>query len=126
MKTILIPMTDYVLQDNGRVSNINYATKLKLPLKKGYFVHCDENDNILEKQTIFVGSRKSNVNYCNQYNQSKANILFEGFEYDEKVNVIWDDEIYFELDYFNKNRITEQLIAFNLPLTPYGQQFFGL
>ena len=131
MKTTLIPMTDYVISQNKNLPFVtrftnceNYATKLKLPLKKGYFVPCDENNNILEEPIETIGGVEL---YAKRYNQAKAKVLFEGCVYESKPDwyIISNDThtIWFSLE--NIGTI-EDLIKYNLPLTPYGKQFFGL
>lgn len=100
----LIPMTDFVLEQEKRVRESsysledyyrgftkisNYANFLKKPKKLGYFIACDENDVPLEepKGTNTNSSFfEMQVDYhCeNKYQEAKQRVLFEGFEYNKE------------------------------------------
>ena len=73
----LISMTDFVLQDNGNILNMEYANFLKQTLELGMFVTCDEEGNILDSSDQFRSCGKGFV-----YGQAKEKVLFEGFEKD--------------------------------------------
>ena len=101
----LISMTDFVLEtlnplNFGSIevkSIINYAKFLKQPLKKGMFVPCDDDDNILKKPNKYT----SNLQINDEYEKAKEKVLFEGFE--------WNSNECMET--------IEDLIPYNLELT---------
>ena len=100
----LISMTDYVLeqskigmevqsimaQHQNRANRfdkiVNYANFLRLPLRLGHFIPCDENDVPLEKLHFFeygrdyvIKTRSENeVLLFDKYQQACDRVLFEG------------------------------------------------
>jgi hypothetical protein len=91
----LISMTDFLLQENKDLSLknsfrqcINYAIFLKQPLKLEMFVPCDENGNVLEEPINYsayevkMSGKDFRFNFidCQEYEQSKEKVLFEGFQ----------------------------------------------
>ena len=100
----LISMTDFVITQwsidltktqRERVSN--YANFLKQPLKLEIFVPCDENGDILEEPTDY---EKRLLNMMTEYNdevytyyQAKVKVLFEGFEIDKNLYLVYKNEI---------------------------------
>ena len=119
----LISMTDFVLEQKQKISfnestfiNTelislekirNYANFLKQPLKLEMFVPCDEDGDILEVPTNYENLLLNMMTEYNDevytYKQSKAKVLFEGFEvqYDNSYNTC--------LIYENNNEIKIQL-----------------
>ena len=119
----LISMTDFVLEQKQKISfnestfiNTelislekirNYANFLKQPLKLEMFVPCDEDGDILEVPTNYENRLLNMMTEYNDevytYKQSKAKVLFEGFEvqYDNSYNTC--------LIYENNNEIKIQL-----------------
>ena len=114
----LIPMTDFVLEQrmtkdqiddasfleiqnhiNNYYSKVfNYANFLKKPLKLGYFVPCDYNDNPLEepmlehyKDCTEEQNAKDWLYNLEKYNEAKEKVLFE-FQSDFKSWRIGDIE----------------------------------
>ena len=97
-------MTDFVITQwsidltktqRERVSN--YANFLKQPLKLEMFVPCDEEGDILEEPTDY---EKRLLNMMTEYNdevytyyQAKAKVLFEGFEIDKNLYLVYKNEI---------------------------------
>lgn len=97
-------MTDFVITQwsidltktqRERVSN--YANFLKQPLKLEIFVPCDEEGDILEEPTDY---EKRLLNMMTEYNdevytyyQAKAKVLFEGFEIDKNLYLVYKNEI---------------------------------
>lgn len=87
----LISMTNFVLNKDKLIlkkqidaisftmSVTDYALFLKTPLKLEMFVPCDEYGNIM-KEPNFIGSRKSNVNYCDKFQKAKGKVIFVGFD----------------------------------------------
>lgn len=81
----LMPMTDFVLEEAEKTqfkddcefaySVRKYANFVKQPLKKGMFVPCDDNDNVLEEPNKSTHTDKE----CEQYKQAKEKVIFEGF-----------------------------------------------
>ena len=104
----LIPMTDFVLEQEKRVRESdysledyyrgftkisNYANFLKKPKKLGYFIACDENDVPLEGSYIYqtnhsdecyCKSCEAETKRCSDYQEAQQRVLFEGFEYDKE------------------------------------------
>ena len=97
-------MTDFVITQwsidltktqRERVSN--YANFLKQKLKLEMFVFCDEEGDILEEPTDY---EKRLLNMMTEYNdevytyyQAKAKVLFEGFEIDKNLYLVYKNEI---------------------------------
>ena len=97
-------MTDFVITQwsidltktqRERVSN--YANFLKQKLKLEMFVFCDEDGDILEEPTDY---EKRLLNMMTEYNdevytyyQAKAKVLFEGFEIDKNLYLVYKNEI---------------------------------
>ena len=111
----LISMTDFVLENAKQpyvegtkyIDLVNYAKFLKQPLKLEMFVPCDEDGDILEVPTNYENRLLNMMTEYNDevytYKQSKAKVLFEGFEvqYDNSYNTC--------LIYENNNEIKIQL-----------------
>ena len=111
----LISMTDFVLENAKQpyvegtkyIDLVNYAKFLKQPLKLEMFVPCDEEGDILEEPTNYEMRLLNMMTEYNDevytYKQSKAKVLFEGFEvqYDNSYNTC--------LIYENNNEIKIQL-----------------
>jgi len=132
--------TDYEWQLSN---HLKYANFLKQPLKKGMFVPCDENDNVLETpidiyyrpdfmcqkypQECYEGDLKS-------YNKAKEKVLFDGFELIycvENATCISNKKTDTNILFFNDGRILldskeikevkevktiEELVPYNLTL----------
>ena len=95
----LIPMTDFVLQETGKLSYTNeelfnsftvirkYAALLKLPIKLEMFVPCDERGNVLNVPNdydFYINRQKNDSGWllgCDviEYQQAKERCLFEDF-----------------------------------------------
>jgi len=119
----LIPMTDFVLEQDGKFNNYetelelqvihNYARFIKQPLKLEMFVPCDEGGNVLEEpnpsselyntysivQTIFDERRYGNA--VDEYQKAKEKVLFEGF-YIHHNNLYYPNQVLFPLDSIGK------------------------
>ena len=132
----LLSMTEFVLErskksikemtiletfkDGAKITNeiFNYANFLNQPIKKGMFVPCDENDNVLEEPMNYKSweKRETNVPYYldlrlyYEYQQAQERVLFKGFEFkhhhlskqsistiDNILHVFWDTKGYWEL-----------------------------
>ena len=97
----IISMTDFVLDkqrfkedsDTAIFKVTNYAKFLKQPLELWMFVPCDENGNVLE-DIIGNGMIHNYSEKVKQYEQAKDKVLFEGFEYDNKMEY-WHKQTYF-------------------------------
>lgn len=132
-------MTDYIdsIQDNPQidvlsadtmVNLITYKDFLKQSLELWMFVPCDENGNVLENKSCdiscdpsdFSENGKCGLNGCyNQskhYQQAQERVLFEGFEYDNKMEYWHNKHISFDEE-FCENKTIEDLIQYNLTLT---------
>lgn len=140
----LISMTDFVLEQKKKLKNapdaydqyckiVNYAELLKEPLKKGMFVPCDEDDNVLNEP--FECSCAGYVEDCIgceftdiKYQKAKEKILFKGFQFSfcvENITCISNKENDTNILFFNDGRILldskeiktiEDLIPYNLTL----------
>jgi len=101
MITNLIPAVDFILQEcekselNSITINANlrrYAEFLKQPLKKGFFVPCDETGLLLEeKHRPNINDYRNheggnielynfNMNEYRKYNAAKNRVLFDGWK----------------------------------------------
>ena len=73
----------------------NFDNFLEKPLKLGYFIPCDENDEPFGEPTNFNHDFEDEFNSvdrnstcyawyndCKKYQEAKQRVLFEGFEYD--------------------------------------------
>jgi hypothetical protein len=65
-----------------------YAKFLYRPLKKGFFVPCDKDDNILEEPISYDGMDSGDSLKLQEYEKAKDQILFKGY----KVLDILDNE----------------------------------
>ena len=137
----LIPLLDYVLEvinsdipcNRGKMLDDigNYAKFLSQPLKLSMFVVCDEQENILTKNTMSENTCDDDCNHkncidemniCIAYNKAKSNVLFESF-YDcgDFFECIVDNSETFrvskELIEDFKERTIESLAKYGLTLT---------
>ena len=110
----LISMTDYILEHPAttdcewQLSNhLKYANFLKQPLKKGMFVRCDEDDNVLNydeiKQSVIEGTETWDI-----WINAEENVLFDGFELIycvENTTCISNKENDTNILFFNDGRI---------------------
>ena len=128
----LISMTDFVLQNQGKVLNselgvlaCNYAKFLKQPLKLEMFVTCDENGNVLENPFKEGGRPARGV--FDKYKKAKEKVLFEGFTYNseiESVERIEDGSLWgIDVDDLVKYTI-EDMIQCELKLTQISTKQF--
>ena len=106
----LISMTSFVLEQNKILETyvnhlrkplfekiVNYAKFIDTPLKLENFIVCDEEGDILEEPTDY---EKRLLNMMTEYNdevytyyQAKAKVLFEGFEIDKNLYLVYKNEI---------------------------------
>lgn len=152
----LISMTSFVLEQMMRLANkeidqnncmliiLKYAEFLRLPLNISMFIPCKLVDGkwiVLEKPN-FVGSRKSNVAYCDEYQESQSRVLFEGFELiNEDKTYIYLKSKDIKIIYEKSDRLfiietsdeftqyasaIEDLVEYNLTLTPTAIKQTGL
>ena len=141
----LISMTSFVLQRDitdikQRDSIVKYANFLKQPLKLEMFVPCDEEGDILEEPTNY---EKRLLNMMTEYNdevytyyQAKAKVLFEGFEIDKNLYLVYKNEISIGrfISYKNGNKFIfrdnmktiEDLVEFGFKLTENAIKQIGL
>lgn len=127
---------------------INYAEFLKQPLKLGMFVPCDEDDNLIDSNSIFASNEKDYIfenEYFYKYLQAKERVLFEGliiqsdkkdvefydgFRFYNETNVLEDmNSIVFEFDGTVRNEkinIVEDITSFNITLTETAIKQLGL
>jgi hypothetical protein len=140
-------MTDFVVEmrENKVKDNIErfwacerYAKFLKQPLELWMFVPCDDNGNVLEKPKNLIWQKDdvcimangviiNNNEYINILHKAKERCLFEGFEFEKQKdyyiitlngNGLWVS--------WNKSKKIENLIEFNLQLTPTALKEIGL
>ena len=94
----LISLKDFVLKYHPtREQIVNYAKFIDTPLKLENFIVCDEEGDILEEPTDY---EKRLLNMMTEYNdevytyyQAKAKVLFEGFEIDKNLYLVYKNEI---------------------------------
>lgn len=115
----LISMVDFVFKQdeiNGgfgqeEIDKVwEYAKFINQPLELGMFVPCDEDGNILKepKLRFELMSYVETYDY-KEYKKAKERVLFEGFEDKEQP--------FFAFGSF-ENRTIEDLVKYNLTLTP--------
>ena len=101
----LISMTSFVLENAKQPyvegtkykDLVNYAKFIDTPLKLENFIVCDEEGDILEEPTNY---EKRLLNMMTEYNdevytyyQAKVKVLFEGFEIDKNLYLVYKNEI---------------------------------
>ena len=118
----LISMTDFVLQDNGNILNMEYANFLKQTLELGMFVTCDEEGNILDSSDQFRSCGKGFV-----YGQAKEKVLFEGCVYDDEMDAVrqYIGLMMYSVKYESNDTI-EDLIKYDINLTYSAIKKLGL
>lgn len=108
----LINMTDFVINkrkellrhseyknDLENYANIiyNYAQFLKQLLNLGMFFPCDEDGDILDEPEDYELRLPNMMTEYNdevyRYKQAKEKVLFEGFEIDKNLHLVYRDEI---------------------------------
>lgn len=139
----LISMTEFVLnQENPSNTDCQFADKvmsyanfLKQPLQLWMFVPCDEDGNLwrhLPTEEERIWAEKDSADAENSYKrkvfayqQAKERVLFEGFEYDNKMEYWHDFNIYFDEE-FCENKTIEDIVFYNLILTQTAIKQIGL
>lgn len=151
----LIPLSEYVLQEEKTLDNIlnenlptikiaesydrivNYTKFLRQPLTLSMFVPVDENGNVLTEPDS--DNYEDGIVYyekLNKYVEAKEKVLFEGFEvgYDG-ASIISVDPVSEDLPRlsFDKNdgdcrpyKTVEDLVQYGLPLTPSALKLIGV
>ncbi len=136
--TIDTEQLDWLNQETYKLDRIrNYANFLKQKLELWMFVPCDLNGNVLEETNCTYIIEKCTNSKCVKYQEAKERCLFEGFEYNKQTNQLNNKkglyihfgqrfcEAYFEggTEYLE---IIEDLVKYNLALTPTAQKQIGL
>ena len=138
-------MTSFVLQQDitdikQREQIVNYAKFIDTPLKLENFIVCDEEGDILEEPTDY---EKRLLNMMTEYNdevytyyQAKAKVLFEGFEIDKNLYLVYKNEISIGrfISYENGSKFLfrdnfktiEDLVEFGFKLTENAVKQIGL
>lgn len=117
--------------------NVNHSRFVKQPLEKWMFVPCDENGELFsEFQIEMLNSEDEIPELRSAYQQAKERCLFKGFKYQNNICISNDDiDIYFDSDDikvyngFEKHytvKTIEDLIKYNLELTPTAEKQIGL
>jgi hypothetical protein len=126
-----------------------YAKFLKQPLELWMFVPCNKNNNVLEEPLhieLYEGDTYDID--CLEYQQAKERCLFKGFEITKDkyksierefvyipntVKQVYRKLIYntgefntFFFDYYEEFRVVEQLVKYDLTLTPTALKQIGL
>lgn len=151
----LIDYSDYLNQtgytnDTCWEKHLNYVSFLKQPLTLGMFVPCDLDGNVLEEPNHLDYKTKNSWNElvfksdfsCNNYHQAydeyqeaKDRVLFVGFnlKYSDKfVTTVSNEKLWFNFkitNVFVNDRVVciiEDLVKYNLELTPTAQKQIGL
>lgn len=119
---------------------VKYPEFLKQPLEKWMFVPCDEDGNVLEEpkneicDVIDMYSLKWSLynDKIEQYQQAKERCLFEGLELNNEKTHLTNSFIGINVkcfkswkNYNNYNTI-EDLVKYNLQLTPTAIEQLGL
>lgn len=146
----LISMTNFVFKVQEEYSFeestlkliYNYGKFLKQPLTLGMFVPCDLDGNLLEEPQAYrtqICFDEWDMVYdekeCKEYQEAKERVLFEGFEIKQfqtgtKYLELKDGDILCTNQFgnfkFRKYQITEDLIKYELVLTPTAKKQIGL
>jgi hypothetical protein len=131
----LISMVDFVLADKYAGSPINtnkqYANFLKQPLELWMFVPCDEDGDVLKEPKYFKRDNSDFNNfhyadYCLEYQQAKERCLFEDFEMDNRfVTHKSHASFFYPISSLHEKKI-EDLVKYNIQLTPTALKKIGL
>ena len=125
----LISMTDFVLKEHKKTNwnsynlIVNYANFLKQSLELWMFVACYLRDGIwipYTKETLL-----NTMELFNEWEQAKGRCLFDGFEYDNRMEYWHDSNISFDEE-FCENKKIEDIVSYNLTLTPTAIKQIGL
>lgn len=121
-----------------REKSRNHKNFLKQPLKLGMFVPCDENDMPLDEPKGWKNEECDtndccSICKCEQYQQAKESVIFEGFEiknskiYNEEhiqfLGMIGNPSKYADInplrwrDRFVNTKTIEELVNYNLSIT---------
>ena len=139
-KRKLVSMVEFVIENyNNERASIswrawinNYAKFLQKPLTLGMFVPTDEDGNVLEEHADYPDFKNGNhggitdesYELCDQYEQAKERVLFEGFTYvDGQILDCNECECYM-LDY--PRTVEWMLPDENLTLTTTSLKLIGL
>ena len=136
---ILISMTDFVLEI-GKQTEVKtyawyflkvtkYANFLKQPLTLDMFIPCDDKGNVLKYETEYCLAKKGSERFERHVNywKAKEKVLFEGFMLDEfgLSTKYWVISILEDVEDICDYTI-EDLVGYNLTLTPYAIKQLGL
>jgi len=128
MTTNLIPIVDFIPEHP-------YSKFLKQPLKKGFFLPCDLEGNVLEEPTHYFSDaeeKEKSKMYKNSpaviaYKEAKGRVLFEGFTACDRGNKDCVNNLSLHLsDSMLKGKTIEYLCQFNLNLTASAQKQINL
>lgn len=138
----LISITDFVLNGMQTADYIklydgcrNYANFLKQPLTLGMFVPCDLDGNVLKIIPLNEHKQGSIFEFIQHklFEEAKERVLFEGIEYVEEKHkrshsIVRICKSLSTINYpdFWKNKTIEDLIPYNLRLTPTALKQIGL
>lgn len=85
------PSHDWMLNDEDARLFVSYAEFLTKPLELGFFVPCDDENNVLEEPESLKGyyethheGMQTEKELVKEYQQAKEKVLFEGFIYYKK------------------------------------------
>jgi len=143
----LISMTDYCQEVSSEFMSpkkpfdknywfgkiLKYSDFLKQPIELCMFVPCDKDGNVLEEPTHYGKSIETMRELLKEYKQAKERCLFKGFEiiHKDKHRITIDCD-FLELDFnliknkFENHKTTEDLVKYNLQLTPTAQKLIVL
>ena len=136
MKEFILEQKEYSIENLFKIKK--YANFLNQPLKKGMFVPCDEEDNILQepkKENYTDNTGFVNNAYfieTNDYQKAKERVIFDGFELtkeknglikiEKKTETFYIDLLnnkfyYVDIVHWKSVYTIEDLINYNLELT---------
>ena len=118
----------------------NYDDFLEQPLKLEMFVPCDEEGDILEEPEDYEQRLPNMMTEYNdeiyRYEQAKEKVLFEGFEIDKNLYLVYKNEISIGrfISYKNGNKFIfrdnmktiEDLVEFGFKLTENAIKQIGI
>lgn len=114
---------------------LNYSDFLKQPLTLEMFVPVSIHGNVLNEPVNYsayqfgMSGKDFNFNFvdCQEYQEAKERVLFEGFEYD-KMGFAYSttqSDCGFDEEYM-ENKTIEYLVKYNLELTESAKRQLGL
>ena len=119
-------LTKHLSDKQVRDIRDNFDSFLSQSLELWMFVPCDEDGNVLEEpDSIGVGNYFYYEKALDQYQQAKERCLFEGLQFDYETATVYYG-IGLVIYMLGASKTIEDLVKYNLELTPTAQKQIGL